>query len=459
MKNKNCLLVLVVTVIIDVFGTNVDGEYRARLEDDPSSFPGHMEPIGSKQPKTKIEVLTEYPSPKDYFLNYVRPSRPFMIKGGAKYQGAWKLWNDEYMMSFKESETEKVQVEPNKKEVRDAIGFEVPFKEFLQRYGTEKIYMVNRVPSFLQKDVMMPPPLRCNNTRDLMLDHVTWMSSGGTKSVLHQDDLDNINCLFRGEKYLLFINPVKYGSKVPIDKPEGGYSTVDVDKVNFTKYPSMREIEFIECQMEEGDCLFIPRGWYHQVNSKANQNKQNIAVNIWFRHDPKHLPKDCDLDEEEASIDHFHFPGLESVLEEKEEGDEEEDSEDEKEDGENYSLLDIFKWSLSQTKYRRASFKTFVSLLIRVPALVTKQDISTVVPDKNFLEVAKMLFNTLNVDEGKYIDEEDFTEIMSSPEKSKEVDITLSAQVRNLQMIAASLLHTQTRTSLVDEHESKKEEL
>ena len=43
---------------------------------------------------------------------------------------------------------------------------------------------------------------------------VTWMSSGGTKSVLHFDDLDNINCLFRGQKDLLFINPIKYGSKV-----------------------------------------------------------------------------------------------------------------------------------------------------------------------------------------------------------------------------------------------------
>ena len=40
------------------------------------------------------------------------------------------------------------------------------------------------------------------------------MSSGGTKSVLHSDDLDNINCLFRGSKELLFINPVKYQGKV-----------------------------------------------------------------------------------------------------------------------------------------------------------------------------------------------------------------------------------------------------
>lgn len=42
------------------------------------------------------------------------------------------------------------------------------------------------------------------------------MSTGGTKSVLHNDDLDNINCLLRGKKELLFINPDKYGDKVHI---------------------------------------------------------------------------------------------------------------------------------------------------------------------------------------------------------------------------------------------------
>ena len=40
---------------------------------------------------------------------------------------------------------------------------------------------------------------------------VMWFSSGGTKSVLHFDDgLDNINCLFRGTKELLFIDYQKY---------------------------------------------------------------------------------------------------------------------------------------------------------------------------------------------------------------------------------------------------------
>lgn len=42
-----------------------------------------------------------------------------------------------------------------------------------------------------------------------------WFSSGGTKSVLHLDEgFDNINCLFRGTKELLFIDYYKYKDKV-----------------------------------------------------------------------------------------------------------------------------------------------------------------------------------------------------------------------------------------------------
>lgn len=38
-----------------------------------------------------------------------------------------------------------------------------------------------------------------------------WFSSGGTKSVLHNDDgFENINCLIRGTKELLFIDYHKY---------------------------------------------------------------------------------------------------------------------------------------------------------------------------------------------------------------------------------------------------------
>ena len=40
------------------------------------------------------------------------------------------------------------------------------------------------------------------------------MSAGGTKSVVHEDNADNINCLFRGSKELLLIDPKKYEVRI-----------------------------------------------------------------------------------------------------------------------------------------------------------------------------------------------------------------------------------------------------
>ena len=42
----------------------------------------------------------------------------------------------------------------------------------------------------------------------MLQDAVVWFSSGGTKSVLHYDAVDNINCLFDGTKELVMINKV-----------------------------------------------------------------------------------------------------------------------------------------------------------------------------------------------------------------------------------------------------------
>lgn len=43
---------------------------------------------------------------------------------------------------------------------------------------------------------------------------VMWFSSGGTKSVVHTDSVDNINCLYRGEKTLFMVDPAVHGKNV-----------------------------------------------------------------------------------------------------------------------------------------------------------------------------------------------------------------------------------------------------
>jgi len=47
-----------------------------------------------------------------------------------------------------------------------------------------------------------------------------------------------------------------------LDYPSGSYSGVDVDAVDFAKYPQLANVRYGVVHMEAGDCLFIPYKWY-----------------------------------------------------------------------------------------------------------------------------------------------------------------------------------------------------
>lgn len=57
-------------------------------------------------------------------------------------------------------------------------------------------------------EVFLPKPVVCGGYADLLSTSIIWFSSGGTKSVLHNDDTENINCLFDGTKTLVMIDKV-----------------------------------------------------------------------------------------------------------------------------------------------------------------------------------------------------------------------------------------------------------
>ena len=61
---------------------------------------------------------------------------------------------------------------------------------------------------------------------------VLWFSSGGTKSVTHTDDYENILCMLDGRKNIILVDYYKYREIVDniIDVPDGSYSSMDVDR-------------------------------------------------------------------------------------------------------------------------------------------------------------------------------------------------------------------------------------
>ena len=120
-------------------------------DEDPSFYPGHLEPLGARHNKSSVKTLFTFPKPQQFFQNFVSASFPLLIKGGAKLSPAFTQWTDEYFVSVPESDNFLIDVENGKKEKRTKGGLQrMSFKQFVGSYGDQDIYMVNGVPKFIQ---------------------------------------------------------------------------------------------------------------------------------------------------------------------------------------------------------------------------------------------------------------------------------------------------------------------
>ncbi|XP_076801687.1 jumonji C domain-containing protein 5-like [Clavelina lepadiformis] len=253
--------------------------FLSRAVESHDNLQGHMEPLGSAGSYFNVPLENEFPSTRTFFNNYVVPGIPLLMKGVLVDSTPVKQWNDSFFVSHPDS-VEEVIVEKGKKEIRVKPKVKVPFRDFVTEYKSNDIYMVNEVPQFLRHDVELPEPLQCEAIEKDLIANVMWFSNGGTKSVLHADEYNNVICQYRGSKRVVLINMLTTDDdwdKEIIDKV-GAYSGVDVDAVNYMKYPSLARTRYGIVDMSTGDCLFIPLLWYHQVNSFGN----NLAINIWF---------------------------------------------------------------------------------------------------------------------------------------------------------------------------------
>ncbi|XP_066914697.1 jmjC domain-containing protein E-like [Clytia hemisphaerica] len=347
--------------------------------DDPSNWPGHLEPFGSKQNVVQIQDIEyAWPSAAEFYSKYVDKVKPVHVRGVYKHSKPVRSWNDEYLLQNVEaSKQNKVLVEPNLKENRSSTGKRASFFEFMSTYHKQPSLIYSPMPQYLRKDLTLPEPLRCNvSSEDLVAANLV-MSQGGSKSHVYNDDVESIFCALRGSVDYLLIEYTKNKGYV-IDMPQGGYSTVDVDRVDYVKYPYLRKIDkYIKVQLEPGDCLYVPYRWYKQFNSYANNQGQSIAFNIWFKHTHRQNPPQCQPTSDAIStLDRYGYSDDREEKEiEEEEGVVGEGNEIEKEDGkeitqkQNENILYHFKRYVEVFTKKNITVTRFYHIIKRDPLI------------------------------------------------------------------------------------------
>ncbi|CAL5432913.1 unnamed protein product [Camellia sinensis] len=161
----------------------------------------------------------------------------------------------------------------------------MPFGEAPQQIYLAQVPIMNseneeRVQlATLREDIQMPPFLE---TKELAAINL-WMNNAQSRSSTHYDPHHNLLCIVSGRKQVVLwppsASPFLY--PMPLYGEASNHSAVSLENPNLSIHTrAERSMEYSQkVILHAGDALFIPEGWFHQVDS----DDLTIAINFWWR--------------------------------------------------------------------------------------------------------------------------------------------------------------------------------
>lgn len=97
-----------------------------------------------------------------------------------------------------------------------------------------------------------------------------WMGSKNSTTAWHTD-LDDLSYLYviKGKKKITLVSPAfnhyMYEDEMFIEGSR--WSNINFKNVDYNKYPNFKKVKKITYILNEGDCIYIPRNWWHCVEN------------------------------------------------------------------------------------------------------------------------------------------------------------------------------------------------
>lgn len=220
-------------------------------------------------------IERKYKLSREAFLNnYYTTNRPVIIQGALDDWKALSKWNPtwlkqrfgERLVEIQTNRNSDPLYEINMKQHQQQILFGDYMDMIMNNDSTNDFYMTANNTSKnmealheLWDDVgMLPEYLDSQNKQKSFL----WLGPAGTITPLHHDLTNNLMAQIYGRKLIKLI-PAHHMPH--IYNHLHCYSEVDMDNIDYERYPLFKNANIIELILEPGEILFLPVGCWHYV--------------------------------------------------------------------------------------------------------------------------------------------------------------------------------------------------
>ncbi|XP_013382112.1 uncharacterized protein LOC106152915 [Lingula anatina] len=244
---------------------------------------GHMQRFGLHVEKeTEIVELDHFPDPETFYKDYVYPSVPVIVRGGLKHWPAMEKWKNEEYLKEKFGHClytirKKVVDEHHPAEMLMSLA------DFLDAYRKEKLYLTAYICPEMTQDFSMPSCIGCDAYVKMILDMILFFNTGWTNTEVHIDPYEIFYTQIRGKRQWI-LTPPSDGKYLHTEEfpYHAGMCPADVDAVDLIKYPNISKAAIYNVTINEGDMLYVPEAWFHQV--RTTEGDTNMGLALYLNH-------------------------------------------------------------------------------------------------------------------------------------------------------------------------------
>lgn len=224
-------------------------------------------------------AITRVPAPpfREFVDLYYSQNKPVLLENAIEHWPA-RTWTPDSLLQVAQDQEIQVQFdrESNSNFEMDSLKHKktMRFSEYhhkVQTCGESNNFYMTANNAAHNQPVMAPLFKDVKDVADGYFDesrHVSrsfiWYGPKGNYTPLHHDQTNNMFVQVFGRKRFLLLPP----NQVPYLYNECTvFSPVDLRNIDAEKYPLAKNTTPIELVLNPGDTLFIPVGWWHQVES------------------------------------------------------------------------------------------------------------------------------------------------------------------------------------------------